>query len=166
MNNIKNKFNESFDNITINSDFSKIKNQLNFKPTIKESKRSLKPLIFTLAPLTLILLVMIPLLINGFTKENEPSYQDLMNYEIHLDTISSNTSIENNNINIILPMMFNECNLLKNIDVNSNYEVLQNGKVLDKEHLNLNLGDNNYDVIVYRLNQISDIYKLSITVGK
>lgn len=165
MNITKTKFNESFDKITINSDFNDIKNRLNFSPNIENKKRNIKPLIYSLLPLLIIALI-VPLLINGFSKQNEPKYADLMKYSVEVNKTTSNTEINDEDINITLPMMYNECNLDENINVNSRYLVFKDGVEQDKEHLNLSLGDNLYEVVVYKLNNASTKYNLNIMVGK
>ena len=171
MNKIKKKFKESYNNITINPDFSKIKNQIEYRSNLKEEKnKGLIPTFISIS-FSLLLIVTFSLIIVNKNQTNNTSdlsdvnYQDFVNYQVTF-TPKNDAIMQNDKINIDLPMMYNAYNFNDEIDANTSWDVFKDGVKQDKDHLDLKLGNNNFNVVVYKLNKVDKTYQLNINVGK
>ena len=164
------KFKQRFDNISIQANFQDIKERINYKDYQINQKERIHKLIY-LSPVLIIIimaLVIIPIVINQDTSpaSKDLSYEELLKYEVKLDSYSNDVKVEDSKIRIDYPMMVKGCNLSNSLNFNTNWDVYDNGNILDKDNIALNLGTNNYTIRLYKLNQVSKVYDLEIQVGE
>jgi len=162
---VEQRFINSIDNIQFNNKFDDIKNQIKIKNyEVSKRKFNFKPLIPALSVLLLALIILpMSFIINNKTKEKDVS--EFRNYKVEMKSHSDSVELSDTNIYINYPMMVNACNLEKELSFNSIWDIYQDGKVVDKSHLDLSLGEQTYDLYLYKLNNVEKVYKVNIQVG-
>lgn len=171
MNKFKKKFIDKVDQINTTKDFNQIRNKINYhKIPINETKKDHK-LFLKLSFSAFSCVIVALLLVFTFTYINLPKVttlkKDLMNMDLKLESHGNDVLVEDENIYINYSMITKGCNLNNELRFTSNsWEVYQNGEKKDKTALDLDYGTNTYDIVIYKLNEIEDDYKLEITVGK
>ena len=165
MKTFKRQFKESYANITINQDFNELQDKIVFKTDFKEPKKKTNlPTILSIS-FSLVLIVAFTVLIITKDQKISPKYQDFINYQVSFNS-KDEAIIEDDHININLPMMYNAYDLSEEIDANTKWDVYKDGIKQDKANLALSLGENNFNVVVYKLDKVERSYKLNINVGK
>ena len=171
MNKIRNKFIEKVDSINIHHDFNLIRNKIEYRdipmPVSKKRNYLLRICFSTLS------FILICGVIGLFAlKMNDTPYtsnleKDLNNIILKLDSHTEDVVVNEQNIYISYPMVATACNLTNELFFTSgNWEVYQDGEKQDKSNVELKYGTNEFDIVLYRLNQVEEDYKLEITVGK
>lgn len=160
--NTKKKFFQEFDNIKLNNNFNQIKDNIYIKELDIETK---KPNLSFLYPIFLALLIVALIIPISISISTNKKIDDFKNYEVSLKSYSEDVSLNDQDIYINYPMMVNSCNLEEELEFNSNWEIFSNGKKVDKQSLNLDLGSQQYELYLYKLNQVVTVYNLNIQVG-
>ncbi len=170
MNKTKKQFIKQIDQINLNVEFNQIKNQINYNKAlnIKKPINKKRNLIISLSSISFAcacIILSFVLIINN--NINNKAYLDIANKELKLEKQSESVIVENENIYINYSMMAIGCDLTDELEFTyDNWQVYQNGKIIDKEHVDLNIGLNEYEIKLFRLNEVEEDYKLEIRVGE
>lgn len=172
MSKLKSTFNSKIDSINITPNFSDIKGKINYKASLNVNikKNNYNIYKFCISSLSLVVscvFICLVILKTDGSSFDKRLLQDLKNTEMKLESKNQRVRVSDENIYISYPMVACGCNLEEELEfTSSNWEVYKDGKIQDKNNLNLEYGHNNYEIILYKLNEVEKDYNLEITVGE
>ena len=172
MSKLKSTFKKQIDNINITPNFNDIKGKINYKSSLNVNikTRNFNIPKLCISSLSIVLsCVFICLVI--FKAETSPINRrlskDISNSIMKLERTEDNVTVNNDNIHISYPMVACGCNLTDELEFTSNnWQVYKDGEIQDKNNLSLEYGTNNYEIVLYKLNEVAVDYNLEITVGE
>ena len=172
MNKTKKKFIERVDTINIKPDFNRIRHQINYKECSKidiPKKRNLA-LHISLTSISFVFLCLLIGVVSiqlGKAPYKNNLEKDFRNLDLKLESYSEDVLVSDENIYINYSMVAKACNLTNELFFTSgSWEVYQDGEKQDKTNVELTYGKNTFDIVLYKLNEVEEDYKLEITVGK
>lgn len=172
MSKLKSTFKNKIDNINITPNFNDIKGKINYKASlnvnIKNSNFNISKLCISSLSIVLSCIFICLVIFKVETSPiNRRLSKDISNSVMKLEKIEDNVTVNNDNIHISFPMVACGCNLDDELEfTSSNWEVYKDGIIQDKNNLSLEYGTNNYEIILYKLNEVAVDYNLEITVGE
>ena len=172
MNKLKSKFKSQFNQINVTSNFNEIKHQINYKNihkiNIKRTNINISRICLSSFSLILcICLICFMAIRQNDNKEFDKLYKDITNSNLKLEKVNESVRVSEDNIYINYPLAAIGCNLAEELEFTSdNWQVYKDGEIQDKNNLNLNYGANNYEIRLYKLNEVTEDYNLEITVGE
>ena len=167
--NVRKKFSADVANSLPEADFNSIKEQINYDEALNYSlpPKKVFPYKLVLTPIVSLLLIFSFALIiiqNQTTKNINDKAKEALSAPLEIET-EQVKAIDDEHIYIDYSIVCVGCDLTKHISSNANWDVYAKGKKVDKSHLNLSYGTNEYLVRFYRGNQIIKDYDVEIKVG-
>ena len=172
MRKLKSTFKKRIDNINITPNFNDIKNKINYKASLNVNVKNKKINIprFCISSLSIVLscvFICVVILRTNNSPINQQLFKDITNASLKLEKTEDNVIVNDQLIHISYPMVACGCNLEEELEFTSNnWQVYKDGQLQDKNNLSLEYGLNNYEIVLYKLNEVALDYDLEITVGE
>ena len=96
-------------------------------------------------------------------KQVEQSQKEVLNAPLE---VKVDDAINNEDILINFPLMYTGCDLTHHISTNANWDIYENGKLVDKHLVNLSQGTKTYQIRFYRGNKVLKTSNIQINVGQ
>lgn len=95
-------------------------------------------------------------------RQIDQSQKEVLNapLEVKVDNMISDDDIQIN-----FPLMYTGCDLTTHISTNANWDIYDNGQLIDKHLINLSKGIQTYQICFYRGNKVIKTTNIQISVG-
>ena len=167
MNKEKKLFKSQFNEIALVGDFDKIKNQIKYQESKKEKHNQPRLRFLPYALTACVVLCVGLILIINKTNDNsiKKQIEKIKNTPISIEAIDD-AQINGKDIYLSYPIVFNKCDLEKELKINGNYIVYQENQQINQNAMELKYGENNFQIKFSKDNNESIDYIMHISVGK